>query len=346
MNNKYRKLAKISLILVYLVIIAGAVVRMTGSGMGCPDWPKCFGYYIPPTDVDVLEWDSQKQFKSGQVIIVNKTLQVAKVDFTTAEAYNKNNWETYTKHDYATFNVWHTWIEYINRLFGALAGFATLILAVYSIKFWKKNKKITILSWLVVFGMGFQGWLGATVVYSVLEPVKITLHMVMALFIVALILYLLFATEQKNRNYTYQKSISTIIGASLLLSLAQIILGTQVRQFVDEQIDIVGENAKELWLLKPTFQFYIHRSFSIIVVLLNGYIFYINKKNNLGFKKVNWVLVLILLEALTGILMYYANFPFGSQPLHLVLASILFGFQFYLVLEAIKAKKNHKTSYL
>ena len=36
--------AKIALILVYLVIVAGALVRMTGSGMGCPDWPKCFGY--------------------------------------------------------------------------------------------------------------------------------------------------------------------------------------------------------------------------------------------------------------------------------------------------------------
>ncbi|MGB5821641.1 MAG: COX15/CtaA family protein [Saonia sp.] len=343
MQKQYRKVAKISLILVYLVIIAGAVVRMTGSGMGCPDWPKCFGYYVPPTDVSELQWQKNKAYKKGQVIIVNESLQVASESFKTSITYNSDNWIPYIKHDYAIFNVWHTWIEYINRLLGALAGVATLVLAFFSLKYWKKKKVVTVFSWLVVIGMGFQAWLGATVVYSVLEPVKITVHMVMALIIVAMLLYLIFITGKASTKHIYRKEIVLLLSLTLGITLVQIVLGTQVRQFVDEQIDIVGENAKNLWLQNPLPQFYIHRSFSILVVLLNGYLAYTIYKARLGFHKIKWVLSLILLEVITGMSMYYIDFPFGSQALHLVLASLLFGLQFYLVLEALKSRRSPKT---
>uniref|UniRef100_UPI0023544FC4 COX15/CtaA family protein n=1 Tax=Maribacter polysiphoniae TaxID=429344 RepID=UPI0023544FC4 len=129
MFKKYHSIAKITLVLVYLVIIAGAVVRMTGSGMGCPDWPKCFGLLIPPTEESQLQWKPGQSYHKGQVIILNESLQVAKVDFTSGNELKLNHWEPYTKHDYAEFNPWHTWIEFVNRLFGALAGLGTLVLA-------------------------------------------------------------------------------------------------------------------------------------------------------------------------------------------------------------------------
>lgn len=344
MDVQFRKIAKLSLILVYLVIVAGAVVRMTGSGMGCPDWPKCFGYYIPPTEQSELEWQADRLFKKGQVIIRDKTLQISKETFTTSSTFDPSNWEPYTKHDYAVFNPWHTWIEYINRLLGALAGLATLVLAVISIKYWKKKKRIPILSWLVVFGMLFQAWLGATVVYSVLEPVKITVHMFMALVIVAILLYIIYLANAENKHIRFDRLTLNLSILALFLTLIQIIMGTQVRQFVDDQIDILGYGAKSLWLKDPLVLFYIHRSFSILVLLVNAFLAYRIINLNLGHFKIYWVLFVLFAEILTGMAMNYLSFPFASQPLHLVLASILFGVQFYIVLDALKPKIQPKTS--
>lgn len=343
MRKNFTKITKITLVLVYLVIIAGAVVRMTGSGMGCPDWPKCFGYYIPPTEQSELEWQPQREFKKGQVIILDETLQVAKADFTTSDNFDKENWSLYTKHDYAIFNPTHTWVEFINRLFGALAGLGTLVMATASLWFWKKQKKITILSWIVVFAMGFQAWLGATVVYSVLAPVKITIHMVMALVIVAFILYILHATNERSKPHKSDNLTKNLIFITLFATLVQVVLGTQVRQFVDEQIMVYGDNAPEFWLNTPDVYFYLHRSFSIIVVLLNLYLAYRIIKLDLGYSKINWVLLILLFEVITGLAMYYMDFPFSTQAIHLVMAALLFGIQSYLALEVINAFKTSKT---
>ncbi|MDR6301434.1 COX15/CtaA family protein [Mesonia maritima] len=339
----FRKLVKISIILVYLVIVAGAVVRMTGSGMGCPDWPKCFGYYIPPTERAQLEWHPEQEFHKGQVIIVDETLQVAKEDFTSTAKFNKNHWKLYTKHDYAKFNPTHTWVEYINRLVGALSGLAVFIMAIASFWRWKKDKKITLFSWASVFLMGFQAWLGATVVYSVLAPVRITLHMVVALLIVALLLYILHLASEKSTSKKYNRFFSKLLVFSIFLTLIQVVLGTEVRQFIDERVKEIGYQ-KELWLNSPSIQFYIHRSFSILVFLVNVFLWYKNRQKELNFNLMNWILFFIILEIFTGIWMAYFDFPFASQSLHLVLASILFGFQFYIVLQARKAKIQLKKS--
>lgn len=336
MNKNFISIAKTSLILVYLVIIAGGAVRMTGSGMGCPDWPKCFGYYIPPTDEKELLWEANHEFKKGQVIIKDQKLWVAKSTFTTSESYNAANWELYTKHDYAIFNPYHTWVEYINRLCGALAGFACLAMAIMSFAYWKEKKAITLLSWLVVFSMGFQAWLGATVVYSVLNPLKITTHMVMALVIVAFILHIIKMAKTNVQEVAVPSKIKTLLWVTLGLTLLQVIMGTQVRELVDHQVRDGITNAME-WLKNPNWEFYFHRTFSIVVVALNIWLLFLNKNLKLGLSKINWVIILLAIEVISGMAMYYLHFPFGMQTVHLVFASILFGVQYYLLLET---KKN------
>lgn len=335
----YVKVARLTLILVYLVIAAGAIVRMTGSGMGCPDWPKCFGYVIPPTEESQLIWAPGKSFSKGQAIIWEETLLMANSDFKTAQQFEMSNWVTYEKHDYATFNVFHTWTEYINRLLGALAGLGTFVLALLSLKFLRARPKITLLSFLALFAMGFQGWLGAIVVYSVLAPVKITIHMVMAFAIVALLLYLIYLTTTPNAIHKKNKTVRTLVIVALIMTLIQVILGTQVREFIDTQIKALGDHNQGNWLSDPDLTFYIHRSFSILVVAINLYIFYLIRKLSLGYNNIRWILALILIEIASGIAMNYFDFPFGSQAIHLLMAAFLFGLQFYLFLEVNSRRK-------
>lgn len=331
MNNQFNLLVKISLVLIYLVIIAGAIVRMTGSGMGCPDWPKCFGYLIPPTEKSELIFTSFHDYNKGEMIILNsEKLYSATNDFKSNEAIDLNNWSLFEKHDYVVYDPLHTWIEYINRLIGALAGIPILLFTLISVYYWRDYKHRTLISILTVLGMGFQAWLGKTVVDSNLAPYKITIHMLMALVIVGLILSLIIHT--KKRKSVNNKLFKNLIIFSITLTLIQVVLGTQVREFVDEKVKLIGYD-KANWLTDVPIKFYIHRSFSIIVLIVNFYLLYLNKKLRLGFNKVNYIILLIGVEILTGILMYYFDFPVLSQPIHLVIATIIFGLQFYILLE-------------
>ena len=340
MNKLFNRLTKTSLVLIYLVIIAGAIVRMTGSGMGCPDWPKCFGYLIPPTQESELLFTPFHDYSKDEMIILNsENLYTATKDFKSNELINLSNWSLYEKHDYVVYDPVHTWIEYINRLIGALAGIPILIFTLISIYYWKDYKYLTIISILTVLGMAFQAWLGKTVVDSNLSPYKITIHMLMALVIVGLILSLIVQT--KRGDFINNKLFKNLIIFSILLTLIQVVLGTQVREFVDEKVKLIGYD-KANWLTDVPIKFYIHRTFSIIVLLVNFYLFYLNKKLRLGFNKLSYVIILIGIEILTGILMYYFDFPVLSQPTHLVIATIIFGLQFYILLEYLLRNKSIK----
>ena len=339
MRKKFNFWTKTSILLVYLVIATGGVVRMTGSGMGCPDWPKCFGYYIPPTNISQLSWISQKIFKKGQMIIYKDELKISKNNFTSGLDFDDKNWEDYTKHDYSKFNPLHTWVEFINRLIGVICGISVLILGFYSLQFFKNKPIITLLSLLTIIAVGFQAWLGKIVVDSNLNPYSITIHMLMALLIISILIFIYSLNSNYKKNNVKSLALKNIVLLSLIFTTIQILIGTQVREFIDEQIVMMGETKKNLWLLVLPSIFLTHRSFSLLILTVNFFIIYISRKINLNSKIIFWILGIIAIEIILGIAMYYLHFPFSSQPLHLLLATILFGVQFYFYMSIRKISK-------
>lgn len=336
----FSKLARIELVLIYLVIIAGSVVRMTGSGMGCPDWPKCFGHLIPPTERSQLEWQSNTDFKEGQIIIVDESLRVSNSNFKTGDSYQESNWSKYTKHDYAIFNAYHTWIEYINRLLGALSGLPMVMMFGISLIFIRRDWILTLLSFAGLFMLGFEAWLGKKVVDGNLIPGSITIHMLGALLIVVILCLILLRTKASKLNPLANVPLKGLLWVSLALTLVQIVIGTQVR----EQVDIMNEEGlvRSSWISHLDWKFYFHRSFSILIVALNWWLWRIARKHNALSFEIKAIVTLIIAEIILGIVLTYAGMPKFAQPSHLLLGTILFGFQFYALSQSL-SKENKES---
>ena len=293
----------ITIILTYLVILAGAVVRTTQSGMGCPDWPKCFGRWIPPTEVSQLPANYQ---------------------------------QVYAHRGYAdtTFNAYHTWVEYVNRLLGALLGLVIFITLLFSLPYWNTNRAVFWLTFTSFILIGFQGWLGSLVVASNLAPVKITVHMFTALLLLALLVFIYsIIDEDKKEKLSFDfSSLKIWMYVALALTMIQILLGTQVRQQVDAIAKELAFTQREIWVDKLNLLFNFHRSFSILVLLTNTWILFKAVKlstNNETIKFISYgIALLIIAEIVLGIILSYFAFPSAAQPLHLLFASLLFGVQF------------------
>lgn len=275
---------------VFVVIAAGGIVRTTQSGMGCPDWPTCFGLWIPPTSAAGLPHDFEKYLRQQDI-------------------------------DH-TFNVYHTWIEYLNRLLGALLGFFLLVHTGWAFrKFFKSDRRIFWWSVAVLVLTGFQGWLGKKVVDADLAAVKVTAHMLIALAIAAIPLYIIYLLRQ---NIAVQnKTLKYLLTAALTAVIVQIVLGTQVREQVDEISRSLSYQQRNLWIERLGTVFIVHRSFSWIAVLLSVSIF-IKGYRLPGLRKESWLVAILAGSSIIlGIIMAYHHIPAFAQPLHLLTATLL-----------------------
>jgi heme a synthase len=324
--QSFRRLTISTLVAVYLLIFVGGIVRSTGSGMGCPDWPKCFGSWIPPTSIEELpenykEIYSNYRHKKNQRFA--RYLNVLGMEETAEEILN----DPATLHE-ADFNSTKTLIEYFNRVIGVVVGLLIMAVAIYSLRFRNSVKILTIIAFASLFLVIFQGWIGSFVVSTNLTPWTITVHMFLALVLVALLIYLVHATGDRIK-------VNSSLGfwwllASMALLLVQILLGTQVREAID-QISVIA--TRESWISGINETFSMHRSFSWIVLLVHvGLIVRLRKTQGLNIFPLILIL-LILSTILSGAGMAYLGVPPVLQPIHLLLATLTFGMQFLWLLK-------------
>ena len=148
--RRLQVLTLVTLFLTFDLVIFGAFTRLTDSGLGCPDWPGCYGH-ASPVGAQLHIEAAQTAMPSGPV--------------------------TFPK----------AWIEMIHRYLATGVGVMILTLAVTS---WLERKRVHISPWWPTFTLVWvclQGAFGALTVTMKLFPAVVTLHLLGGMVLLALL---------------------------------------------------------------------------------------------------------------------------------------------------------------
>jgi len=284
MTNKFFfRSALISTILSYLLIFVGGLVRVSGSGLGCPDWPKCFGRWIPPTSIEQIP----------------------------------------AHIDPAIFNIILAWIEYGNRMLGVIVGISIVVMTIIAIIYFRKNSKILYSSILSLFLVGANGGLGAIVVSSLLNPFVVSLHMILALFLVSVLSYTTIESYKLTNSNQFtgihlSRSVSISLIALWILIIVEILLGTGIRTnieliAIDNPLLSKGELLNALESYK-----YLHSVLGFSLLFLSAYLSYLFKDDFFGLSKqlVYFIFGMILFQIFLGELMIFFELPQLTRLFH------------------------------
>jgi heme a synthase len=303
--RRYRRSIRTSFFLVLFLVFVGGVVRSTGAGLGCPDWPKCFGLWVPPTHISEIPdkyWSDPLSSVNGEIV----------------------------------FNPVKTWIEYINRLIGVAIGFAIFIQFCFSVLYSPTTaaKRFSLLSLVLVL---FQGWLGSKVVSTDLKPFVISLHLFVALILAFSLLSALYYASNRRKlvtGFTIGKSGERVMWMTGLLISIQFLLGTGVRSQVDVLFRKFDYEFRQLYISQLDWVFYVHRTLSILVLIMLVLQIVRFSKQLPVFElyQVITPLLLAFFLVLSGVILVYFELPALVQPFHLVLGFSIVCSQFWLIL--------------
>lgn len=311
----YQKTALAALLATIFLIFVGAIVRVTGSGLGCPDWPTCWGELIPPTSLEQVDFDRLDiaKFQKRDPGITKETLS-------------------------AEFNPVHVWIEFINRLVSLPVGLFTLGTFLFSFQFLKKRPSVFIASISALVLVLTNAVMGAIVVRSGLKPGVITLHMALAMTLLCVLVYAIYrgGDRRPQVNLNGSGSIRTLLIVLFFACIGEGVMGSQVRELTDELALKFKDIPRNVWheTLEQKPIYLIHRSFSWVIFVLGAMTFFKTRKatGDLGQLCLRTVCGIILAQMVLGILMSHVSVHPIVQVLHIGLSSILVVALFWLLI--------------
>jgi cytochrome c oxidase assembly protein subunit 15 len=290
MMNAFGRFTILTTIATYFLIFMGGLVRVSGAGLGCPDWPRCFGRWIPPLSIQQLPPDI----------------------------------------DPATFNLTLAWIEYINRFFGVTVGILILIVAIWALARYRSEMRILIPAILAAILTAFQGWQGSHVVLSGLEPVIVSAHMVIALIIAGLMIYLSVQTYYRDRREKgeYANGARLFAHLTIITALVQIIIGTQLRERVETIFAEFPLISSTKVIFETGWLVHFHAFLGLIVVvfaIITAHRLISRSPSSLIWQS-GWTMVgLAILQLIFGAILFLAGIPSIARLLHMWTSTMLFG---------------------
>lgn len=327
----FQKLATGALVSVLVLMFVGAIVRVTGAGMGCPDWPTCWGCLIPPTKVEEVDF---------------KKLPIEKFR-AKAERMGRNP-ESITEESLRQeFNPRHVWTEFINRLTSLPVGFFSL--ATFIAAFWQRERR-QLVFWMAFASLAvvlINAWMGARVVYSGLAPGVLTLHLALAMSLLGSLAYCAWRgtdTVWRIQMATGpRRQLRWAVGILLVVIVVEGIAGSQIREITDELAKSHTNAPRETWIgeLEGTGLYLFHRSFSWVVMAATAWAWVLTVRHRPGGpgKVEKVVMGIVVAQMILGLVMAQVHIYSWVQVLHVGFSAILLTFVWLWCFGLSSAKK-------